>query len=333
MITKKFLSPKEVLDELPASKELLTAISAHRTAIENILSRKDKRHLIIVGPCSIHDEQQAIHYAKKLKYLQEKVKEKYLLIMRTYFEKPRSTLGWKGWLTDPDLSGEDDMEQGIKKARKLLIQINQLGVPCATETLNPLVPNYLADLISYTCIGARTAESQTHREIASGLQMPIGFKNSTDGNLEIALNAMQSASGKHTFLGISHEGHISTIQSQGNAHCHLIMRGGKEPNFDEESIAHAIKSFHEVNIPPKIIVDCSHGNSGKDRTKQAAVFKSITEQMKTNDAIRGLMLESNLKAGKQNISDDLEEGISITDACIGWDETQELICSVINDDN
>ena len=321
-------SPGELKKELPNKFEEF--ILETREKIKKILDGKDNRKLIIAGPCSIHNVEEAIEYAKKLKELQEKVKDKFLLVMRTYFEKPRTTIGWKGLVYDPNLDGSNEIENGLEKAREFLLELAEMNVAAGTEFLGPLTPQYLGDLISWTAIGARTTESQPHREMASGLSMPVGFKNSTSGNINLAINSIKSAKNKHSFLGIDNEGKSKIVHTKGNRDCHLILRGGKKKgeyisNYDKESIEKALNSLEKEGLSKSIIVDCSHGNSGKDHRKQPEVFREVLPLMK-KDWVKGVMLESYLKEGSQNIDKDkLKYGVSITDDCMGWETTKELI--------
>ena len=297
---------------------------------KNILDEKDSRLMAIVGPCSIHNIDSAIEYANKLNNLRKKVIDKIYIIMRVYFEKPRTTLGWKGLITDPNLDGSYDIEKGLKLARKLLSQITEIGMPCTTEVLDPIIPQYIADFICWAAIGARTTESQTHRELASGLSFPVGFKNSTAGNIEIAVNAMISSRHPHHFIGIDKKGQTSILQTSGNKYSHLILRGGnKMPNYYEESIEDTEEMIVKSGLNPVIIIDCSHGNSTKKYKRQTNVLRSVIDQKNNgNKSIKGFMLESNLIEGNQKIPENLNNlvyGQSITDACIGWHETEEIL--------
>lgn len=319
-------SPGEVISKLPISAKAEETVVKARADIEGILSGADKRKVVIVGPCSIHDYQAAIDYATKLNELRRKVEDKFVIVMRAFFEKPRTTVGWKGFVYDPFLDGSDRIDEGLSLARKLLIEINEMGLPTGTEVLGPIVIQYYSDLISWSAIGARTTESQTHRELASGLSMPVGFKNGTEGNVDIALNAMLSARSGHSFLGIDEKGKVSVVQTTGNPFAHLILRGGKNgPNYSAENVAEVEKFFEKAGVVSGMIVDCSHANSDKDYRKQGLVWKDVTSQMKNGqDSIKGLMLESNLFAGAQKIGEG-KYGISITDGCIGFEETEKLI--------
>lgn len=308
-----FLSPKEVKEKLfLENKEF---VEESKNTIRSIMNGNDQRKLIILGPCSIHNPHEAIEYAKKVKELQEKVKDKYFLVMRTYFEKPRTTIGWKGLMNDPFLDNTEDVEQGILITRKLLLEILSIGVPTASEFLGTINHIYINDLICYAAIGARTTESQPHREIVSGMSIPVGFKNATNGDIQVAENSILSANLPHTYLGVNEEGRVDIIQTTGNKDLHIILRGGNKPNYDLETI-------QSINHP--VVVDCSHGNSGKDHKKQREVFKIVLSYHMPN--VKGLMLESNLEEGNQKSAEG-KFGVSITDACISWHETEKLILS------
>lgn len=323
------ITPEQLRKKLPISHAAEKAVIKFRKEIEQILEFQDSRKFVVVGPCSIHDLKSAEEYSQKLKVLSDKVQDKLLLIMRVYFEKPRTTVGWKGLINDPDMDDSFQIEKGLLIARELLIKINELGLPAATEALDPIIPQYIGELISWAAIGARTTESQTHREMASGLSMPVGFKNGTDGGIKVALNALESAKSPHNFLGINHKGQVSTFKTKGNAYGHIILRGGSKPNFDAESIMQAEESLKKANLPPRIVIDCSHGNSNKDYKLQAGVFENVIQQVVDgNTSIVGMMLESNLFEGSQAMPSDLQElkyGVSVTDKCIGWEETEKII--------
>jgi 3-deoxy-7-phosphoheptulonate synthase len=324
------IAPREIKEKLPVTDEEISTILRGRQQIENILSGKDKRKFIVVGPCSIHDVVAAEEYALKLKDLANRVRDKLLLIMRVYFEKPRTTVGWKGLINDPDLDGSFHIEKGLITARELLIKIARIGLPTGTEALDPISPQYISDLISWSAIGARTVESQTHREMASGLSMPLGFKNGTDGNIEVALNAMESARTPHIFLGINEVGQVSILNTKGNEYGHIILRGGGgKSNYDRETVKLVEKQLEKRNLPQEIVIDCSHGNSNKDHRQQSEVFAKVIEQIVAGDtAIVGMMLESNLFEGNQPIPDNISElkyGVSVTDKCIDWAETEKII--------
>ncbi|MEM7757278.1 MAG: 3-deoxy-7-phosphoheptulonate synthase [Cyanobacteria bacterium P01_A01_bin.40] len=324
------MTSTEMKQQLPLSQTAKETVLCSREAIQNILAGKDSRQFIIVGPCSLHDPKAALEYAKKLKVLANKVKDKLLIIMRVYFEKPRTTVGWKGLINDPDLNGSFNMQKGLWTARQLLIKIAELGLPAATESLDPVTPQYLSELVTWTAIGARTIESQTHREMASGLSMPVGFKNSTDGNIQVALDAIQAARTPHHFLGMNDLSQVSIFQTKGNAHSHIILRGGGgEPNFDAATVAWVEKKLQELKLPQTIVIDCSHGNSYKKHNLQITVFQNVLQQiLDGNQSIVGMMLESNLNEGNQKIPRDLSQlkyGVSITDKCISWQETESLL--------
>jgi 3-deoxy-7-phosphoheptulonate synthase len=323
---EKILStPIELKKELPLSDQGRDNVLDYRHQIGEMMEGSDNRLLIVTGPCSIHDVEAAKDYARRLKVLHDKYKDKIFIVMRVYFEKPRTTVGWKGLINDPHLDGSFDVEAGLRKARELLIWIAELGLPAGTEMLDPITPQYLAELFCWSAIGARTTESQTHREMASGLSMPVGFKNGTDGNVEVAINALNSASSEHHFLGINTEGCVAQIKTKGNAHGHIILRGGKTPNYDSVQIAMLEEHLKSKNISSRIVIDCSHGNSEKDYKRQPLVMRNVIEQIRQgNQSIIGVMLESHISGGKQDIRSNLQEmkyGVSITDGCIDWDTT------------
>jgi 3-deoxy-7-phosphoheptulonate synthase len=287
--------------------------------------------LVVTGPCSIHDPIAAMDYAKRLKELQIQYKDSLYIVMRVYFEKPRTTVGWKGYINDPHLDDSFDLETGLIRGRELLLDLVEMELPTATEALDPISPQYLSDLISWAAIGARTVESQTHREMASGLSMPVGFKNGTDGNLNIALNALQSAASPHTFIGINQRGEVALVKTAGNPDGHIILRGGTKPNYDADSINAAVEQLTKFGLPTAIVVDCSHGNSNKDHNRQGQVAEAVVAQRQLgNKAIIGLMLESHINAGKQNIVDGKAAlyGVSVTDACIDWQTTSQLLAGL-----
>jgi len=325
------VTPADLTRELPMTREAAQTVLAGRETIENILSKKDKRVLVIVGPCSIHDVDAALEYARRLNELRREVAATLYLVMRVYFEKPRTTVGWKGLINDPRLDGSCDMETGLRMARKLLLQVTEMGLPTATEMLEPITPQYIAGLVCWTAIGARTTESQTHREMASGLSMPVGFKNGTDGDLTMAVNAMVVAGSPQSFLGMDHRGRISIVKTRGNSWTHLVVRGGSRPNYDSVSIGEALKLLREKNLIEAIMVDCSHDNSKKDYKNQGIVWQDVINQrIYGNNALIGLMLESNLNEGNQKNTGDLSTmkyGVSITDSCISWEATEQLISS------
>ncbi|WP_457552248.1 3-deoxy-7-phosphoheptulonate synthase [Desulfobacula sp.] len=326
---KPLISPASIKKELPLTDDAAKTVINGRRDVENILQKKDDRLLVIAGPCSIHDIDAALEYAHKMNQLRQEVKEKINLIMRVYFEKPRTTIGWKGLINDPFLDSSYDIDKGLKKARSLLIDINKMGLPTTTEILDPITPQYIAGLLTWVAIGARTTESQTHREMASGLSMPVGFKNSTDGSLSSAINAMTAASAPQHFLGIDLHGHSAIVSTKGNHFGHVVLRGGPHPNYDPVSIEKTQDRLREKNLLDTLMVDCSHDNSGQKCKGQAFVFKSVLDQrIEGNTGIIGLMLESNLFEGNQKCNGDfqtLKYGVSITDECISWEATEKLI--------
>ena len=321
------IPPNQVKKDLAITEIAKKTVISARKQIRDILDEKDRRLLVIVGPCSIHDPQIAFEYASNLKELIPLVKKSLFVVMRVYFEKPRTTVGWKGLINDPDLDETHRIGKGMKLARKILLKINTMGIPCATETLDPITPQYLADLISWSAIGARTTESQTHREMASGLSMPVGFKNGTDGGLKVALNAMQSVREPHHFLGINHQGKVSVVSTSGNAYAHLVLRGGNDgPNFDVISVGRALDSLVEAKLREKIMIDCNHANSGKDPYQQELVLRAVLHQIKDGrKAVMGTMIESNLEGGNQSIGPKMKYGISVTDACLDWENTRRIL--------
>ncbi|MEN8210763.1 MAG: 3-deoxy-7-phosphoheptulonate synthase [Thermodesulfobacteriota bacterium] len=326
---KPLISPADIKLKLPLPDDAAKTVINGRKDIENILTKKDDRLLVIAGPCSIHDTDAALEYADKIKSMQNRVKERINLVMRVYFEKPRTTVGWKGLINDPSLDSSYNINKGLEKARSLLIEINRMGLPCATEILDPITPQYIAGLLSWVAIGARTTESQTHREMASGLSMPVGFKNSTDGSLDSAVNALIAARSPQHFLGINPEGYTSMVSTDGNAFGHIVLRGGLHPNYDPLSIKKAMDKLNEKKLYDSILIDCSHDNSGQKQKGQPFVFKSVLDQrIEGNSSIVGMMLESNLSEGNQKFSKNsnkLKYGVSITDECISWDTTEKLI--------
>ena len=327
---KALPSPRAMKTKLPITDQVAGLVVETREAIRRILHGQDReRLLVIVGPCSIHDQEAAYEYAAKLKPLADTLRDQLLIVMRTYFEKPRTTVGWKGLINDPHLDGTCDIATGMELARTILLNINRSGMPCATELLDPISPQYIADLISWTAIGARTTESQTHREMASGVSMPVGFKNGTEGSFQGAVNAMTSARTPHHFVGINAEGQTSIIRTTGNPDRHIVLRGGGgKTNYDAENVANAEAAVAGEGIARPIMIDCSHDNSSKDHRRQGLVAREVLRQFREGrQSIMGLMLESNLNPGKQiwkqGIS--LAYGVSITDACLGWDETAALL--------
>ncbi len=334
VLESKLLATPEAIKALlpPTEKALQTTLNARNT-LKRIIRREDPRLFAVVGPCSIHDPKAAIEYAARLKALADAVKDEIFIVMRVYFEKPRTTVGWKGLINDPFLNNSFDVEAGLKIARKLLLDIAEIGLPTGTEALDPITPQYLAELVAWSAIGARTVESQTHREMASGLSMPVGFKNGTDGTIQTAIDAMHSALRPHHFLGIDQKGRISTFKTRGNADSHLVLRGGgKKPNYYPEDIAAAEVLLEKAGLHKAIVVDCSHGNSNKDHKRQPAVLREIAEQVaKGKRSIIGFMIESNLEGGNQKLPEtlkdlsDLRYGVSVTDACVDWETTETMI--------
>lgn len=326
-ICEKVPSPKELKEELGLSLELVEKIKNYREQIYNILKGKDNRKIFLIGPCSIHNSNEAIEYAKKFKELHDKVKDKIFLLMRVYLEKPRTVVGWKGFINDPYLDGSCNVNDGLKLGMKLLIDITEIGVPISTEFLEFVVYPYIEDLVSWASIGARTVESQVHREMVSGLGIPIGFKNSTNGSIQAAINAIISASNPHSFIGIDENGDLAKICTKGNSNCVLILRGGETgPNYEEEFVRETLSRLDESGLNDKVIIDCSHGNSLRDYKKQSLVFRDVLYQMKSNSKIVGLMVESNLEEGKQAIEiENLKKGVSVTDSCISFSEAEKLV--------
>ncbi|MFZ0614033.1 MAG: 3-deoxy-7-phosphoheptulonate synthase [Desulfobacterales bacterium] len=325
------ISPHALKDDMPITPAAARTVISGRGVIADIIGKKDPRLLVIAGPCSIHDEAAALEYADRLNRLKEKVAGTIFPVMRVYFEKPRTNVGWKGLINDPALDGTCDMMQGLLTARALLLKITEMGLATATEMLDPITPQYIDGLVCWAAIGARTTESQTHREMVSGLSMPVGFKNCTDGGLDTALNAMIAAGSPQSFLGIDPEGKASIVKTTGNPYTHIVLRGGRRPNYDTVSIREAVRLLRDKNLPESVIVDCSHANSRKRYKEQTVVWRDVVNQRAGgNDAIIGLMLESNLREGRQDYDgclDTLEYGVSITDACIDWQTTEELILS------
>lgn len=329
------VTPSQLKEELPVSDSISSHVAESRETIKNIMDGKDHRLAIVIGPCSIHDTDAALDYAKRLKKLAAELDDTLYIIMRAYFEKPRTTVGWKGLINDPNLDGTFDIDKGIRIGRKLLIDLSELGLPLATEALDPISPQYIQDLISWSAIGARTTESQTHREMASGLSGPVGFKNGTDGGLTVAVNAMQSVSHPHSFLGINETGQVSVVNTKGNAYGHLVLRGGNgKPNYDAANIALCETALTSANLKHNIMVDCSHENSSKKAENQVAVTEDSTQQiLDGNNSIMGLMIESNIGWGNQKVPadlKDLEYGVSITDACIDWETTEKSLTTMAN---
>ena len=330
MSNNALIRPSELEARIPLTAKAEASVLAGRQQLGAVLNGEDERFAVIVGPCSIHDNRGALDYAARLKPLADQLSERLLVVMRVYFEKPRTTVGWKGLIYDPNLNDTYQIEDGLHRARQLLLEVAETGLYSATEFLDPIVPQYLSDLVTWAAIGARTTESQTHRQMASGLSMPVGFKNGTDGDPQTAVDALVAASTPQAFLGIDHQGQASIVETRGNNNCHLVMRGGRSgTNFDSRSIATAQAALRKSNVPPRIVVDCSHGNSNKDHTRQHIAFEDvISQRLAGNSDLLGVMLESNINPGAQKLAEDpslLEYGVSITDSCIGWDETVQLL--------
>ena len=323
-------SPDEIAARLPLSASAAREVMRDREVLRNILDRRDHRLFVVVGPCSIHDPVAGLDYAHRLKALAEEVSETLYLVMRVYFEKPRTTTGWKGYINDPDMDDSFHVDRGMSKAREFLLQLAELGLPAGTEALDPISPQYLGDLISWTAIGARTTESQTHREISSGLSTPVGFKNGTNGDVGIAVNAILSASRPHSFLGINGQGRTSIVRTRGNRYGHLVLRGGDgRPNYDTVSVQMAEQALRKAGLPTNIVVDCSHANSYKKHEWQPLVMADVVNQVRLgNQSLVGMMIESNIVAGNQSIPEDLSHlryGCSVTDACVDWETTETMI--------
>jgi 3-deoxy-7-phosphoheptulonate synthase len=327
--TEPLIPPGRLKEQLPVSEAIAQTVFDARATIREIIKGHDPRLLCIVGPCSIHDPIAAMDYAHRLVRLRESLADRLLVVMRVYFEKPRTTVGWKGLINDPFMDESCNMQEGLRIARKLLLDINALGLPAGTEMLDPIVPQYIADLVSWTAIGARTTESQTHREMASGLSMPVGFKNTTEGNLQTAVNAIESARRPHSFLGINQDGLTAIVRTSGNPDTHIVLRGGNAPNYDERSIGGCIAMLLKAGLEPRVMVDCSHAQTNKDHNKQPAVLAALVGQIQSGShAIMGVMLESNIGAGNQPLTGDrsaLRYGVSITDPCIDWEATERCL--------
>ncbi|HEX3890155.1 MAG TPA: 3-deoxy-7-phosphoheptulonate synthase [Verrucomicrobiae bacterium] len=323
-------TPRELKAQTPTSDAANATVARSRERVIRILRQEDPRLLVVIGPCSIHDEKGALEYAEKLNALRKEFAGRMEIVMRVYFEKPRTTIGWKGLINDPHLDGSQDIETGLKIARRLLLEITGMGLPTATEFLDPIVPQYIADLVTWAAIGARTTESQTHREMASGLSMPVGLKNSTDGSLQIAIDAMGATRNQHSFLGINEEGITSIVRTTGNPHAHVVLRGGRaKTNYDAESIRAAEEKLISEKLPPVLMVDCSHANSEKKFAKQEDVWRSVIQQrVEGTKSLIGAMVESNLFEGSQPIPNNLKDlryGVSLTDSCIGWETTERML--------
>jgi len=324
------IAPRDLLKQYPMTETANKTVVDNRKAVTEILKGHDKRILCVVGPCSIHHAESCLEYAERLKKLSDKVSSRIQIVMRVYFEKPRTTVGWKGLINDPHLNDTFDIETGLGLARKILLGVAEIGVPAATEVLEPITPQYIADLVTLASIGARTTESPTHRQMASGLSMPVGFKNGTDGDLQIAIDAMEAARHPHSFVGIDEEGHTAIVQTNGNPLGHLILRGGRTgSNYSAADLKQASERLVAAGLSPRLLVDCSHANSNKDFKKQSIAWRDVVGQrVAGNEEIIGLMLESNLVEGKQKLDNNasqLAHGVSITDGCIGWEETASLI--------
>src|SRR5690554_2292074 len=327
------ITPKELKQKRPISEEAIASVQEGRQTIRNILDHKDHRLFLVIGPCSIHDVEAAKEYAVRLKELSEKVSDTLYLVMRVYFEKPRTTVGWKGLINDPYMNDTFKIEEGLEIGRNLLLELSEMGLALSTEALDPISPQYIQDLISWSAIGARTTESQTHREMASGLSSPVGFKNGTDGNLTVAINALESVANSHSFLGINKQGQVAIIRTKGNKYGHVVLRGGSNgPNFNAEHVKACEEDLAKAGLSNNIMIDCSHANSEKDPGKQPAVVENVIEQIKAgNQSVVGLMIESNIGWGNQKISDDkskLQYGVSITDPCIDWEATEKCMLNL-----
>jgi len=326
----RLITPEELKRTLPVSERAAVSVISGRDTVKNILERRDKRLFVVLGPCSIHDPAAAMEYGRRLQALSERVNETLYLVMRVYFEKPRSTVGWKGLINDPHMNGSFQIEEGLHIARRLLLDLAELGLPLATEALDPISPQYIQDLISWSAIGARTTESQTHREMSSGLSCTVGFKNGTDGGLAVAINALKSVIHPHNFLGINSEGQVSIVRTAGNRYGHIVLRGGNgKSNYDSVNIATCKKALKQAGVCSYIMVDCSHENSSKDPALQPLVAENVVNQIiEGNRSIIGLMIESNINFGSQSIPDNLDElryGVSVTDGCIDWEATERCI--------
>lgn len=324
------ITPARLKQDLPLQGKALESVRNARQTIYDILDRKDHRLFVVVGPCSIHDVDAAMDYARRLKELADELQDTLFLVMRVYFEKPRTSVGWKGLINDPYMDDTFCIEDGLRLGRKLLLDVAELGLPTSTEALDPISPQYMQDVIAWSAIGARTTESQTHREMSSGLSSPVGFKNGTDGGLTVAINAMQSVSSPHRFLGINAEGQVSVVTTKGNPYAHVVLRGGSSgPNYDSVHVAQTEAELKKGGVSTNIMIDCSHANSNKDPTIQSLVLKDVTHQiLEGNQSIVGLMLESNINFGNQKIPADLSQlkyGVSVTDACIDWSETERSL--------
>ena len=324
----ELLAPMQVMRELAATERSEETTFEGRQAVHDILRGADDRLLVVVGPCSIHDYAAAIDYAKRLKAERDRLRQDLAIVMRVYFEKPRTTVGWKGFINDPHMDETFDMNEGLRLARKLLREINEAGVPCGTEFLDLISPQYIADLIAWGAIGARTTESQSHRQLASGLSCPIGFKNGTDGNVRIAVDAIKAAAARHHFISVTKSGHVAVFKTAGNEDCHVILRGGKEPNYDAASVETACRELAAAGLAQRLMIDCSHANSSKQFARQMAVSEDLARQLAAGERrIVGAMVESHINPGRQDLvpGKPLEYGVSITDACLGWGDTVKVL--------
>lgn len=328
-------SPYEIQQKLPVTEPVAQTVVQARDVIKRIMRKEDPRLLVVIGPCSIHDPVAAFEYAERLYELHRRLNQHLFIVMRAYLEKPRTTAGWRGFLNDPLLDGSFDMNEGLRRSRELLLKINAMGLPVATEMLDPISPQYLSDVISFAAIGARTTESQTHRALVSGISMPVGFKNSTDGNVQVAVNAVISAQHPHSFLGIDRSGRAAVVKTRGNPDGAIILRGSRgKPNYSSEHVLAAEQLMRDAGVQPALMVDCSHANSGYDHTQQAHVWQAVLAQrLAADSALIGMMVESHLHDGKQALPTDLSQfdpttltyGVSVTDACIGWEQTEQLL--------
>src|SRR5258708_123295 len=329
LAAEPLISPRLLKEQMPVDEGIARTAVESRETICRILAGRDRRMLCIVGPCSIHDPDAALDYARRLARLKDATSDRLYIMMRVYFDKPRTTVGWKGLINDPHMDETCDMREGLRIARRLLLDINRMGLPAATELLDPITPQYIADLVAWVAIGARTTESQTHREMASGLSMPVGFKNTTEGNLQVAINAIQSARRPHSFLGITQDGGSAVIRPSGNPFPHNVLRGGHKPNYDAGSIRECSRKLASAALEPRVMVDCSHAHTSKDYTRQPAVLQTLVDQVcGGSDSIMGAMLESNIEAGNQPLSADrskLKYGVSVTDPCIDWASTERCL--------
>ena len=327
--TEALVAPRLLKEQLAIDDRIARTVVEARQTVRRIIRGEDSRLMCIVGPCSIHDPDAALDYAGRLARLRAQLEERLFIVMRVYFEKPRTTVGWKGMINDPHMDDSCDMREGLFRARRLLLDINALGLPAGTEMLDPITPQYIADLVSWTAIGARTTESQTHREMASGLSMPVGFKNSTEGNLQVAVNAIESARRPHSFIGITQDGMTAIVRTAGNPDTHVVLRGGRTPNYDAVSIDECCRILRKAGLEPRVMVDCSHAQTSKDYRKQPEVFAALCEQVRAGSrAIMGVMLESFINAGNQPLTADrsqLKYGVSITDPCIDWPTTERCL--------